>query len=189
LGDVYLEWFKVPGIVEAGRQLLGVSHVWTNGPVAAITAPHPGRHDNRSEVLNPDRWPWHRDTKDKSLANQGGGVNFLNPFCFPHPPRTVRPPCSMARTRSTARTAPSRKTAPSCRLRHPAGSVFVFAPDTVHATAPVVSEVPRYAMINSLDTRLDPAATGPHVLENWARGLRDDGLRALFAPPTEEGSR
>jgi hypothetical protein len=186
LGDVYLDWFILPGIVEAGRQLLDVSRIWTNGPVAAITAPHPDRHDDRGEVLDTDTWGWHRDTNDKTLANRKVGVNFAT-FLFPASAENGATAVLDGSHRIDGTYSSLKDECAVVQAEAPAGSVFIFAADSVHSSAPVVSDVPRYAMINSFDTSWEP---GPaeRILENWTKGLRNDGLRALFSAPTEENS-
>jgi hypothetical protein len=82
LGDVYLDWFMLPGSLRpAANSSVSAEHGRTD-PLQRSRRRIRAVRTTAGEVLNPDGWPWHGDTNDKSLANQNEGVNFAT-FLFP----------------------------------------------------------------------------------------------------------
>jgi ectoine hydroxylase-related dioxygenase (phytanoyl-CoA dioxygenase family) len=57
----FLRWFKIPGLLEANRQLIGYRDIRFFGSIARCTDPHPRRVTGREKHSDPEHWAWHRD--------------------------------------------------------------------------------------------------------------------------------
>src|SRR5215472_1906575 len=62
--DLFLDWFKLPGVLDANRQLMG-AHLHLDSVTAHIKVPHPDRHMRAEELADMDRWSWHRGMRPK----------------------------------------------------------------------------------------------------------------------------
>src|SRR5437867_1696415 len=51
--DIFLQWFRLPGILDANRQLLG-AHLHLAHSHAHIKVPHPDRHTRAKELADFD---------------------------------------------------------------------------------------------------------------------------------------
>ena len=62
--EIFIEWLRLPRILAANRQLLG-THLRFWGTSAHIKPPHPDRATRAEELMDPDRWGWHRALRPK----------------------------------------------------------------------------------------------------------------------------
>jgi hypothetical protein len=62
--DLFLQWYRLPGILDANRQLVG-AHLHLNHEHADIKVPHPDRHTQAKELADPDGMGWHRGLRPK----------------------------------------------------------------------------------------------------------------------------
>lgn len=52
----FLDWFRIPGLLEAHRQLIGVESIRLNDHKGATNAPHPDRAADRAGLRDWTRW-------------------------------------------------------------------------------------------------------------------------------------
>jgi hypothetical protein len=197
--DVFLEPHRVPGVLTAFRQLIGLEDFRYLSSFATIKAPEPDRRRN-PESADPANWGWHRDFRPKWNI-------------FPHDtdPRLIN---AMLLTVATYYTPMSPEDGVTALLdgshrfdelgvsdaelqadyqdRFPLvqptagpGSILVFNESLAHAVPAVLSDRTRYASFTWIGAAwvADKNGRPPHEILRYA----DDGLFALFRPPEREG--
>jgi hypothetical protein len=193
----FLNWFKIPGILEADRQLTGDPHVRLTSSSIHITAPHPERHERRDELLDPYQFGWHRDftpnwgtirhLHDERLIYSPVVVNvtFLTPVS-PEDGATAFLDGSHrldGGTRAEYEEFKDRCAVVQATLG--AGSVVLFSEALLHSIVPIVSERTRWALFNWIGASNVPSDVKSTV-PPYADRLADDELRDLFRPPVPE---
>jgi hypothetical protein len=193
LGNVYLDWFKLPGILEANRQLLGVRRPRVSFTVGAITPPHPNRNERREELLDPDLWKWHREFDHPAnglfqrngdtppRAAYVGNITFITPASAEDGATAVLDGSHLLEGDYQS----LKGQCPIVQAEGPAGSVFMFSETLIHTAVPVVADRSRYVLINHLVMPWMAGDPNLQVPDGWVKHLRDEELRDLFSPPFE----
>lgn len=189
-GTRYLRWFELPGMMEVTRQLIGVEKPRVSTSLGVVTNPHPERHARRDELMNPDSWEWHREfgrPRNGLLADGAGwhgGVTSLGSITFLSgaAQETGATAALDGSHRLEGDYASLKARCPVVQAEGPPGSVFFFTETLLHTNVPIVSENTRYVLINHFIIPWLARATTAEVPPGWAKGLRDDRLRSLYAP-------
>jgi ectoine hydroxylase-related dioxygenase (phytanoyl-CoA dioxygenase family) len=188
--DLFVNWLKTPGILEANRQLIGAP-LRLNTSYAHIRVPHPERHSQGRTLVAPDTWGWHRDWRPK------WGL-------FPHDtdPRLIH--CLMINNVTYLTTvspgngstavldgshrlegtyADLKERCPVIEVPARAGSVLLFTESLIHAAVPIVSDTTRYNMYYCFTPPWVTFWNGCAIPPIVADSLADDELRAVLSPP------
>jgi hypothetical protein len=192
--NVYLDWLKVPGLVEANRRLMGPGvKMRIDGLTGAVTEPHPDRHERRDAMLDEAGWYWHRDFNEPAVvmradpddprllyANDIVSITYLTPVspengstAFLDKSHVVAGDYSVVKERCQ-----------SLQLEAPAGSIVIFCESLMHSGVPVLSETPRYALLYDFCAHWYAHLPDYKLPASWAQHLRDDELRELFVGPS-----
>ena len=197
--QVFVDWFKIPGLLEANRQLIGHSQIRFAGSFASTGDPHPDRHARHDEIADPETWGWHRDFRprwiiqphesDPRLINASLIVTAT--YFTPHSPErgaTALLDGSHLRDGVGVGADIYNEMKEEHPLVHPtigAGSMILFSESLVHSAVPVLSDERRVASITKFAVPWfadDMDVTPPPDLAR----LIDDDLRSIFRPPTAE---
>jgi hypothetical protein len=193
LGDIYLEWLKLPGILESNRQLLGVRRPRVAFMTAQASSPHSERRERRSELLDPDRWDWHRafghphnglfqrNGDRRVRAAYVGNISFLTGATAGDGVTAVLD----GSHRLAGDYASLKGQCSVVQPDAPAGSVFMFSETLLHTATPIVSEKTRYVLINHFVVPWMAADPHLQIPPGWEDNLRDQELRGLFSPRFE----
>jgi hypothetical protein len=191
--SVFLDTYKIPGLLEAVGQLVGHPAPRLMDSLATIATPFAG---GDGALLEPSRWAWHRDIPPVTMPPSTGAT------ATPHPAVTVAmyfvpvsPEHGVTAFLDGSHTVERHwfdegeiygdigdqfeVVQPSA----PAGSIVIFSAGLVHAGRPVRSDQTRYATFNWLAAPwLDNGRrVNPYLIERYA----DDKLRSLFRSPPE----
>jgi hypothetical protein len=194
--DIFLDWFKLPGILDANRQLVGAP-LRLNTSFAHVRIPHPDRGMRGEELTQADRLGWHRDWRPKwgvaphdsdprllhfTMTNN---VTYLTPVSAGNGSTAVLD--GSHTLEGTYQTLKDR-----CPVLQPslnAGSILIFSETLIHAAVPILSERVRYniyynftpAWIAPWNDRAIPYAV--------SRAIADDEVRDVLSPPTMEDDK
>lgn len=189
--DAFLNWYKLPGILDINRQLIGHPNVRHGSISAQIRVPDADRHERKDELLDPDRWPWwHRILRprwgnfphetDPRLLHCGhvNNVTLLTSIAPGNGSTAL-----LDGSHKLEGTYDSLKD--QCELVQPeasAGSVMFFAESLLHSPVPIVSEITRYMMLYSLILPWFGDWAGEEVPAGVYDTLRDETLREILQP-------
>jgi hypothetical protein len=191
---IFLEWFKLPGIMAANRQLMGAD-LRLQSTIAHIKSPHPDRHTRERELRNPDTWGWHRglrpkwlvvpDDQDPSLIN----VAFTNNITYL---TDVEPGNG-----STAILDGSHRLdgdynslkgqCPVIAEPAKAGSVLLFTEALIHSGVPILSEKTRYNFYYEFVVPWFTSHPGYETPESFSTLVADDTVRRILSRPLYRG--
>ncbi len=77
-GEQFLDWFRIPGLLDSFRQLAGYQLRFT-GANAHIKGPPPDRHGREAQLKDPADWPWHRAVRAKyTMVAHDADASLLN---------------------------------------------------------------------------------------------------------------
>lgn len=184
----FFEWFKIPGLLAANRQLIGNKNIRVRYSTVFVTDPHPDREAERDSLSDPDAWAWHRDfhpqwmihrhLTDTRLIHSTAVVTAT--YYTPISPESG----STAFLDGSHRYDGGYETA---RVQHPvvqptadAGCMVLFTEAMWHAAAPVVADGQRIATFTWMAAPWfgGDDDTIPYGIERFA----DEELRSLFMP-------
>jgi ectoine hydroxylase-related dioxygenase (phytanoyl-CoA dioxygenase family) len=194
--DIFLDWFKLPGVLDANRQLIGAP-LRLNTSFAHIRIPHPDRATRGDQLTNIDNLGWHRDWRPK------WGI-------VPHDadPRLIH--CTMTNnvTYLTAVSAGNGSTAvldgshtlegsyqtlkDRCPVLQPSlstGSILLFSETLIHAAVPILSERIRYNMYYNFTPAWIAPWNNREIPYAVSRSIVDDEIRDVLSPPTMEDEK
>ena len=189
--DLFLDWLRLPGILEANRQLVG-ARVQLAHSHAHIKRPHPERATRAEELGDyvAKKELWHRELRPK-----------WGTFAHDHDPRLVN--CSYINNITyltavrpgdggTAVLDGSHKLEGDyeslkgvCEVREMnanAGSVLLFTESLIHSGMPILSENTRYNMYYGFVPPWYRPAPGFEVPAKLAGAIADEELRELLGP-------
>jgi hypothetical protein len=190
----FLDWYGTPGLLEAYRQLIGRHDIRVWDSLVTTGDPHPQRGERRAELLDPERWGWHRDfdprwiivpdLRDPSLIHST--VVVAATFLTPHSPErgvTALLDGSHKQAGEDDETlyGDLKDRCPIVRTTASAGSVVMFTEALLHSAVPVVADERRVAMFTWMCA---PWIAGRAEPPYTAQRLVDDDLRSIFRPPT-----
>jgi hypothetical protein len=189
--DLFLDWFKLSGILEANKQLIGAP-LRLNTSYAHIRVPHPDRAARGVELVDPDRLGWHRDWRPKwGLVPHDMDAHLIH--CIMTNNVTYLTTVSPGNG-STAVLDGSHKLegdyhtlkdrCPVVHVPASAGSVLIFTESLIHTAVPIVSEIVRYNMYYCFTPPWIAPWNGRAVPQMIADSLVDQEVRAVLSPPS-----
>jgi hypothetical protein len=184
----FLDWFLVPGLVDALGQLIGNPKPRVRHSIVLETRPHPARNVDAEDLRDPHEWDWHRDFTPHSIVRRD-----------PAEPHLL---CSQAVVSTTylTPTSPARGATalldashlvdggfadmpddlPVVQVDAPAGSIVIFSEALFHAAPPVTDADRRVALLTWMTA---PWFVGDDVAPPDLQRLADERLRSVFRPP------
>jgi hypothetical protein len=189
--DIFLEWLKAPGILDANRQLIGAG-VRLAHSHAHIKTPHPDRTTRRAELANYEgnKESWHRELRPKwgTFAHDEDSrlVNctYLNNITYLTP---VEPGDGGTAVLDGSHRLEGdyRSLKSSCPVREmtaPAGSVLIFTESLIHSGRPILSENTRYNMYYGFVPPWYNVWPGFDVPDLIVDAIADEELRDILRP-------
>jgi phytanoyl-CoA dioxygenase PhyH len=186
----FLDWFKLPGMIAGIERLVGTDSIHVINTVAAVTEPHPDRHDRREALADQSTWGWHRafsnprhvssqDATNPHLLNSGMVIAFtyLTPVAAEHGVTAI---LDMSHTLDGTPDE-LRARCDVVQLEAAPGCVLLFTESLVHSSAPVLSDVTRYALIYDFVPTWWIQNSAFEAPPMWTKSLRDEDVRRLFA--------
>jgi hypothetical protein len=194
--DSFVEWLKLPGILDANRQLVG-ARIRYNGSFAHIKRPHPDRHTRRQELADPDGWNWHRGFRpkwanfphdsDDRLLNYAM-VNNLTYFTPVSPGSGGTAVLDGShRVEGDYRSLKSRF--PVVEVTAPAGSILVFTETLIHSAVPILSETTRYNIYYGFTPAWFSQWPGYEAPQSLVDRLADEELRDVLGAASFSGQK
>lgn len=193
---IFLDWLKLPEVLEANRQIIG-TRIRATEFFGVITEPHVDRVAKRAELVDPELWGWHRGFRPRlALLPHETDERFVN--CLYTTNISYLTDVS-AGDGSTAVLDGSHRLEGTwqelievCPMIQPsvaAGDVLIIAETLIHAGLPIVSERTRYALFYCFVPPWFANWPGYDVPPVLLQTLADEGLRELLGPPNYGGQR
>lgn len=189
--DLFLEWFTLPGILEANRQLIGAP-LRLNTSYAHIRVPHPAREAQGADLVAHDGLGWHRDFRPKwgstphdsdprllhcTMTNNVTYLTTVSPgngsTAVLDGSHVLEGTYQSLKERCPVREVPAR-----------AGSVLIFSESLIHSAVPILSEQIRCNMYYCLTPPWIAPWDGRGVPQAIVDALRDEQVRDVLGPPT-----
>ena len=188
----FLKWFKIPGLLAAHRQIIGMNEIRLGDQKAVTNVPHPGRRSDAERLRDWTGWDWHRDfmpkwglrrdDADTDLINSLSvtSATFLTPASPEHGSTALLDASHLEDGTKPALGDGSR----IVRITAAPGSIILFSECLWHATVPVFAEEPRYVLFSWMTApwlALDPEMSMSPL--PYASRLADSEIRSLFSAP------